>query len=122
MNVNAPEVGLRDQPVVDHLPRLAQDRRGVDDVEVADVGPEDGLQSQAEPFVEGKRGERVVGLAPEVEALGEQPADVVGAVDAHRRELVGVGVAPGELLLGDLDSSAPRFCASTSSSLPSKRG
>ena len=38
--------------------------------------------------VERERGERVVGLAPEEEAVGEQRLDVLGRLDAARRPLV----------------------------------
>src|SRR2546427_4831820 len=85
------EVPLAEHAGLDQPVRLGQHLPHVGHVPVTDVGAEDRLQACAErvnPRVERDRGEAVVGLAAEVEALDEEVADVLGARDARGRELV----------------------------------
>ena len=65
------EVVLRDEPVLDHFPRLLQHLGHVRHVEVTDVGAEDRTEAMVAVAIEGPRGDRVVGLAAEEEPLGE---------------------------------------------------
>ena len=97
--MNSRKLCVGDVTVLDQLVRLLEHLGGVDHVEVRDVGAEERLELQAHLLVERDRRHRVVGLAPEVEVLGEQAADVVGAVDVHPGEVVAVEIALGELLL-----------------------
>ena len=97
--MNSRKLRLGDVAVLDQLVGLLEHLGGVDHVEVRDVGAEQRLELQAHLLVERDRRHGVVGLAPEVEVLGEQAADVVGAVDVHAREVVAVEIALGELFL-----------------------
>jgi hypothetical protein len=54
-----------------------EDRGHVDDVEVAGVRVEDGPESVIAVPIEGPDGHHVVGLAAEVEALGEVLPEIV---------------------------------------------
>ena len=96
------EVPLVDAPVLDQLPGLLEHLRGIGHVEVRDVGAEQRPELQAQLRVERERGQRIVGLAAEVEALREQPPHVVAPLDVHAREFVGVAIALGQLLLRDV--------------------
>src|SRR5262245_20052033 len=85
------EVVLRDQAVLDELPRLLDDLADVAHVPVADVRAEDRVEPRPERVaarVEGPGVQRVVGLAAEVEARHEAIAHVLGALDPAGRELV----------------------------------
>src|SRR5439155_18988063 len=85
------EVVLGGEAVLDALPRLGQNLACVGHVPVADVGCEQRLEARPHGqavAVERERRERVVGLAAEVEALGEEALDVLLHLDAAGRELV----------------------------------
>src|SRR5437764_958897 len=82
---------LAEHARLDERVGLGQRLPHVGHVPVADVRAEDRFQARAErvhPRVERDRGQAVVGRAAEVEALGEDVADVLGARDTRGRELV----------------------------------
>src|SRR6266542_82790 len=82
------QLGLGDEAVLDHLVGLLEHLGHVDHVEMTNVGAEDGPQSVAAVLVESPRRRHGVGLAAEVEALGEMPAQLLGGGDGHRGEVV----------------------------------
>src|SRR6266852_5451854 len=85
------EVLLRDQAVVDEFIRLGQHVRHVGNVEVADVGAEDGIEPRAirvHLAIERPRVGRIVGFASEVEVIDQQVADILRLFDLARPEII----------------------------------
>ena len=92
------ELRRRDPAVLDELVRLGKDLPHVDDVPMAHVGTEHGIQRRPERLqagVEGQRHHRIIRFTAEIERLGEQGRDVLCRLDLGRRpfvdEFIGLG-------------------------------
>src|SRR5438034_5216958 len=77
------QLGLGDEAVLDHLVGFLEHLGHVHHIEVSHVGAEDGPQPVVAVLVEGPRRHHIIGLAAEIEPLGEMPAQLLGRGGGH---------------------------------------